>query len=383
MITKTIKLYDTDAYSTQFEASVLSCEKVDGGYAIVLDKTLFFPKEGGQNCDTGKIGSVQVKAVSIKDGIITHLTPSPFEIGSIVHGEIDFAPRYRNMQHHSGEHIISGLVSQTFGYKNVGFHLGNSDMTMDYEGELTKQDIAVIEQAANVAIYRNIEIIAKYHDYDTLQNIEYRSKLDLKESVRIVTIGQYDVCACCAPHVARTGEIGIIKIVDFYRYKGGTRLHALCGLDALSDYNKKQDVTYELMAQLSTKAENLSESIKTLQQLPVKLTAMTKKYCEFVANTVGEDDCGCIHFDEDISSGGLRMIANGLIVKRKWCAIFERSCKDSYNFIIASEKVSAKEILALLSAKTNARGGGSDKMVQGSVSASRKEIEEVLNIHIF
>ena len=383
MITKTIKLYDADAYSTNFDASVLSCEKTDKGYAVILDRTLFFPEEGGQSCDTGKIDGVSVDFVSIRDGIIVHTLSQPLEVGSTVHGEIDFSLRYRNMQHHSGEHIVSGIVSKTFGYKNVGFHLGKSDMTMDYDGELTRDDIDVIEQAANVAVYRNIDIIAKYYDCDELADIDYRSKLDLKQDVRIVTIGKYDVCACCAPHVARTGEIGIIKIVDFYRYKGGTRLHALCGLDALADYNKKQDTTYKLMAMLSTKAENLADSVSSLQQLPVKLTAMTKKYCEAAAHAVPADDCGYLHFDENISSGGLRMIANALVAKRRWCAVFEKNGKDSFSFIIASDNISAKEILSTLTEKTGARGGGNDKMVQGSVSASRKDIESALDIHSF
>ena len=118
----------------------------------MLDKTLFFPEEGGQSCDMGTIEGIPTTKVEIKDGIITHILPEPLQVGEKVFGRIDFAHRYRNMQHHSGEHIVSGLVCKTFGYTNVGFHLGKNDMTMDYDGELSALDIRVIEDAANAAI---------------------------------------------------------------------------------------------------------------------------------------------------------------------------------------------------------------------------------------
>ncbi|MBE6571128.1 MAG: alanyl-tRNA editing protein [Ruminococcaceae bacterium] len=382
-ITKTIKLYDADAYSTEFEASVLSCKKTDDGYAVVLDKTLFFPEEGGQSCDIGTIDGFPTKKVEIKNGIIIHFLTEPLQEGNTVFGKIDFAHRYRNMQHHSGEHIVSGLVCKTFGYTNVGFHLGKTDMTMDYDGDLSALDIRVIEDAANVAIYRNIEIIANYPDSETLKILDYRSKLDLAQDVRIVTIGKYDVCACCAPHVARTGEIGIIKIVDFYRYKGGTRLHAICGSDALKDYAEKHDITKCLNALLSTNTESIADSVKNLQaevsRLSSAVTAVTKKYCLAIADGVPQAYEGYVMFDEQLGAGGMRVIANALAQKRGWCAVFDRTGKDAYNFIIASEKVSAKSVLALLCEKVSARGGGSDRMVQGSAGATESEIRKALD----
>ena len=381
-IKKTIKLYDADAYATEFEASVLSCEKTNNGFSIVLDKTLFFPEEGGQSCDMGTIEGIPTTKVEIKDGIITHILPEPLQVGEKVFGRIDFAHRYRNMQHHSGEHIVSGLVCKTFGYTNVGFHLGKNDMTMDYDGELSALDIRVIEDAANAAIYRNIEIIANYPDSKTLETLEYRSKLDLAQDVRIVTIGKYDVCACCAPHVARTGEIGVIKIVDFYRYKGGTRLHAVCGSDALKDYAEKHDITKNLNALLSTNTECITDSVKNLQaevlRLSSAVTAVTKKYCLAIAEGVPSSDEGYLMFDEQLGAGGMRVIANSVAQKRAWCAVFDKTGKNSYNFIIASEKISAKMILATIVEKFSARGGGSDAMVQGSVGASEDEIRNAL-----
>ncbi len=387
MITKTIKLYDADAYATEFDASVLSCKKDEGGYAVILDRTLFFPEEGGQACDKGKICGIEVSKVEISDGVIVHYLVAPLSEGEKVFGSIDFTHRYRNMQHHSGEHIVSGLVCKTFGYNNVGFHLGKSDMTMDYDGELSSDDIEVIEHAANTAIYRNIQITAKYCDLQELNALDYRSKLDLSEDVRIVTIGEYDTCACCAPHVARTGEIGMIKIVDFYRYKGGTRVHALCGADALSDYRERLQITSSLTALLSTKAATIVDSVANLKsensRLSAEISAMTKKYCLALAESVIKDDSGCVIFDEQLSVGGIRILAGSVAKKRRWCAVFDKTAKNKYNFVIASESGRAKQVLSVLIEKLSARGGGTDEMVQGSVEASRAEIKAALeNISI-
>lgn len=382
MNTKTIKLYDTDAYATEFEASVLSCENTDGKYEIILDKTLFFPEEGGQSCDKGTIDNIPVVSVGIDDGVITHILASPVECGKKVCGRIDFAHRYRNMQHHSGEHIVSGLVCKTFGYNNVGFHLGKADMTMDYDGELCDNDIQVIEDAANSAIYKNIEIIAEYPDSTKLASLEYRSKLDLTENVRIVTIGDYDVCACCAPHVARTGEIGIIKIVDFYRYKGGTRVHALCGADALADYRQKDSVTSSLTALLSTKTELIVDSVRNIQsensRLCAQITAMTKKYSLALAESISYKKGAYVLFEEQIGAGGTRIMATAVAEKCGRCAVFDKTAKNRFNFLIISNDGKAKEVLAKLLDNFVSRGGGTDTMVQGSVEASTKEIKGLL-----
>jgi len=195
-INKTVKLYDTDAYLKEFESVVISCsENEKGQFEAVLEATAFFPEEGGQSCDKGTLNGCEVIKVTINDGVIYHILSEPIDAGTAVCGKIEFAHRYRNMQHHSGEHIVSGLVHKNFGYTNVGFHLGRGDMTMDYDGEFDGEKVEYIEKAANKVIYENIEIIANYPETDSLENIQYRSKIDIKENVRLVTIGEYDICA--------------------------------------------------------------------------------------------------------------------------------------------------------------------------------------------
>ena len=227
----TVKLYDIDSHLSEFSATVLSCENA----VAVLDKTAFFPEGGGQTSDTGYIDGVKVNDVQIKDGVIYHYLESDIEVGKTVECKLLWDERFRKMQNHSGEHIISGIVHSLYGFDNVGFHLSKAEMTMDFDGVLTREDLLKIEKLANAAVWQNVKFNCYYPE--SLENLEYRSKLDLTEDVRIVEIEGYDRCACCAPHVNTSAEIGVIKILDFCKLRGGVRLFVKCGSDALDDYN--------------------------------------------------------------------------------------------------------------------------------------------------
>jgi len=225
----TLKLYDTDSYATEFDAVVLSCNECEKGYEIVLDRTVFFPEEGGQCCDRGTLNGYDITDVQIKSNVIYHYSDTKFEIGAKVHGIIDFKLRFRNMQNHTGEHIICGIAHKLYGYENVGFHLGEDYVTMDLSGPLSKKQVHELELLANEAIYKNVSVTAYYPGKEKIKNMFYRGKSDIEGDIRIVRIKDYDVCACCAPHVAKTGEIGIIKIIDYTPHRGGMRLTILCG----------------------------------------------------------------------------------------------------------------------------------------------------------
>ncbi|MBQ8232410.1 MAG: alanyl-tRNA editing protein, partial [Lachnospiraceae bacterium] len=132
------KLFYQDTHVIDFEAIVTDCTpEPDGRCRITLDKTAFFPEEGGQGADKGTLADMDVLDVQIKNDIIYHYLPKPLETGSTVHGHVDWAQRFDYMQQHSGEHIVSGLVHARFGYDNVGFHLGKEEVTLDFNGSLT------------------------------------------------------------------------------------------------------------------------------------------------------------------------------------------------------------------------------------------------------
>lgn len=239
----TEKLYFQDSHRSVFDARVLSCEPWKDGWRIVLDRTVFFPEGGGQYADPGFLGEVEVVDVHEKDGVIYHYTKEPIEAGQKVEGRILWEVRFDRMQQHTGEHIISGLVHQKFGYDNVGFHLGEDYCTMDFNGPITKDQLKEIEQEANRAVFQNLDVISSFPSEEERSRMEYRSKIELSGEVQIITIPGYDVCACCAPHMKKTGEIGLIKLVQMDHYKGGERITMLAGDRALKDYGEKKKIS--------------------------------------------------------------------------------------------------------------------------------------------
>ena len=261
----TEKLFYQDSHRTEFTAKVISCEEAKDEYRVVLDQTVFFPEGGGQYADTGMLGDTEVTDVHEKDDVIYHTTKAPLEAGSEVNGKINWDERFEKMQQHTGEHIVSGIVHERFGYNNVGFHLGSDYCTMDFDGPISKEQLKEIEAAANEAVYQDLEIKILYPSKDELKDLDYRSKIEIEGQVRIVEIPGYDVCACCAPHVKTTGEIGAIKLVSMVNYKGGERITMLCGRRAMRDYEKKDSMTKEISALLCAKEYEVAEAVGRLK----------------------------------------------------------------------------------------------------------------------
>ena len=386
-IRKTIRLYDADAYRTEFEAEVLACEEVDKkdgkAYQVWLDQTLFFPEEGGQSPDMGTIDGVEVLDVQIKDEVITHTLVSPLTVGATVKGVVDWQHRFYNMQQHSGEHIFSGIVHNRFGYDNVGFHLSDSIVTMDFNGVISAEEIAEIETAVNQAIIENIPVEVSFPTKEELKTLEYRSKIEIEGQVRIVTIPGYDVCACCAPHVKRTGEIGMLKVMNVQSYKGGVRVSILCGFRALEAFRQKADIITELMAQFSTNQEAIVENVVKLknanQTMKNQLATAKQELMEYKVSAIPEDSENAILFESDLETPVVRNVVNGLVEKFAGIsAVFVGDDENGYQFIVGSKNKDCRAIAAALREKLSARGGGSDKMIQGSVAASQLQIEELL-----
>lgn len=386
-IAKTVRLYDQDAYATEFEAEVLACEEVEKKekkvYQVWLDQTLFFPEEGGQSPDMGTIDGIKVLDVQIKDEVITHTLAAPLAVGTMVKGVVDWKHRFYNMQQHSGEHIFSGVVHNRFGYDNVGFHLSDSIVTMDFNGVITAEDIEKIETEVNQAIIENIPVEVSYPTKEELKVLEYRSKIEIEGQVRIVTIPGYDVCACCAPHVRRTGEIGMLKVMNVQSYKGGVRISILCGFRALEAFRQKADIITELMAQFSTNQEALVENVTKLknanQTMKNQLASAKQELMEYKVAAIPEDSENAILFESDLDTPVVRNVVNGLVEKFAGIsAVFVGDDENGYQFIVGSKNKDCRAIAAALREKLSARGGGSDKMIQGSVAASQLQIEELL-----
>lgn len=397
-MTETIKLYDMDAYATEFEADIISCEPNkadDKQFDIILNQTLFFPEEGGQSPDMGILGGYRVVDVQIKNGVITHTVDTSAgeccevekkaELAAGVHvqGKIDWQHRFYNMQQHSGEHIFSGIVHSRFGFENVGFHLSDSVVTMDFSGVISPEDIAEVEHEVNVAISKNIPIEVTYPSRDELAQLEYRSKIEIEGQVRIVTVPGYDVCACCAPHVQRTGEIGMLKVMNYQNYKGGVRVSILCGFRALEAFRQKCDIISELMGIFTTNQEAIVDNVTKLkavnQALKSELGTAKSALLDYKVAELPTDTDNAVLFECGIDTNAARNCVNGLVEKYSgFSAFFMGNDEEGYSFIIGSKNADCNTVAAALRNKLGARGGGKPVMVQGSVKAAKSEIEEVL-----
>ena len=260
----TEKLYYIDSHLFDFEATVLDCRETEKGWAVILDRTAFFPEGGGQQADTGFIGAAPVTDVQERGGEILHSCGQALPVGAHLPCRIDREQRLVRMQNHSGEHIVSGLAHKLYGCENVGFHMGEDCMTIDFDRELSWQQLMEVETLANKAVRDNLPVLCSFPEGEALEKLEYRSKLELTENVRIVEIPGIDRCACCAPHVERTGEIGLIKIMEAERHRGGVRLSLCCGMLALKDYRVKQENIAAISQTLSAKRHETAGAVSRL-----------------------------------------------------------------------------------------------------------------------
>lgn len=379
----TEKLFYQDGYIREFDAEVLECEKTAQGYKAVLDRTAFFPEGGGQYGDIGWIDGVRVTDAHEKDGIIYHTMEGPLPVGGHVHGKLDWEERFERMQQHTGEHIISGIVHARFGYENVGFHLGSDYCTMDFNGPITREQLREIETEANRAVFRNLAVKVTYPSKEELVHMEYRSKIEIEGQVRIITVPGYDVCACCAPHMKSTGEIGLIKLVDMMNYKGGERITMLAGFRALKDYSIKDENTKTVSALLCVKEYETAEAVSHLKEemasLKGKNASLQQKLLGYRAAEIPLGEGVTAVFDPELSGNEPRELMNLLLERgATCCAVFAGTDQSGYRYVIGSRKEDVRPYSKLLNEAFNGRGGGKPEMVQGSLTGTEEAIRAKL-----
>ena len=379
----TEKLFYEDSYIKEFQARVLSCRERNGGYQAVLTRTAFFPEGGGQSADTGflytKEGEeIRVTDVHEKDGVVYHHISQPVQEGTEVRGKLDFQERFSKMQQHTGEHILSGLVNRHFGYRNVGFHLGTQEVTMDYNGVLTEEDLR--------AVAENIPVKVLYPSKEELKNITYRSKIEIEGQIRIVQIPGYDSCACCAPHVKETGSVGLIKIVGAVHYKGGMRVSILCGFRALEDYRMKERNVAEISNLLSAKQEDTAQAVEHLGQelnrQKEKNKALQERYVALCLENIRknkEPEENIFLFEEELDPAARRDFVNKAMEMTQGLAgVFVGADDSGYQYVLGSRRPDIQETGKKLNARFQGKGGGRPPMIQGSLKGNEQEIREFL-----
>lgn len=400
----TTKIFELDAYVKENKSIVVSCQKTDREeykdlYETVFESTIFAPEGGGQAADRGFINEIEVVDVQEINGEIIHFLKEEIEAGKEANQKIDFELRFRRMQNHNAEHLLCGLIHAKYGYSNVGFHITETiskegkillETTMDVDGPLTQEEVNELEIKANKAIAEGVKIYAMLPDKKEAAEIQYRSKLDIEEGLRLVVIEDYDICACCAPCLKNSAEIQLVKVLSMMPHRGGTRLGITAGLDAIEDYLYLHSQTREIMKMLSSKryecAEYLANQNQKMQEEHETVTALKKEitalYKESLTNAIKNIKSKYIVFFADsLDEIQARSLINDTVSTDEIVvAVMFSKSENGYRFVVGKHEnlvdISLKNLAGKMREKLNARGGGSEQMIQGSVDAPRKMIEE-------
>ena len=373
------KLYYEDSHIKTFTATVTGCEEWENGYAITLDATAFYPEGGGQACDLGVLGDSNVLAVKEVGEAVVHYCDKALPVGAEVSGTIDWDRRLDLMQQHAGEHVVSGVIFQTYGYHNVGFHIGADVVTIDFDGPIPAEDLTKIEEKANAAIWQNLPVKCYYPTEEELPTVNYRRKKDLPWPVRIVEIPGIDTCACCGAQVQHTGEIGLVKLLSCVKFHQGVRIEMACGnraTDILGRiYDQNRQVSQAFSAQMLETGAAARRMNETLAAEKLRSAGLEKRLFAFVAKTY-EGKPLAVHFEQDLSPVANRELCNAIAEGCQMAVTFSGNDETGYSLCIISRTEDAKTLGANLTATLGGRGGGKREAFQGSTPASRADIEK-------
>lgn len=371
---ETWKLYYKDCDLRQFTAGVISCQETRGGYAVELDATAFYPEGGGQPCDLGTLADAKVLDVQEKGGKIVHLCDRALEVGSTVKGIIDWERRFDLMQQHTGEHILSGIIHETYGAHNVGFHLGAEVTTVDFDVMIPAQDLEALERRVNQAVFEDLPVQCGYPTAAELEKLAYRSKKALEMPVRIVSVPGYDCCACCGVHTKTTGQVGMVKILSCVKFHRGVRMELLCGGRALALFQKVWEQNRQVCQAFSAKPLETGAAAKRMNEAfaaeKFRATGLQKKLLETVAAGYAGKGYG-LHFADDLAPAQVRELADKIAgVCGGTAAVFCGS-----GFCLVNRKEDVKPLGQKLTRTFDGRGGGKDGVFQGSIHATREQVQ--------
>jgi len=371
LLTMTEKLYYTDPTCKEWETTVTQILKVDDYYLVTLKETAFYPEGGGQPCDKGTIGSLEVVDVFEKDNEIYHKLHSEPK-ASTVTCKIDWKRRFDHTQQHTGQHLLSALLVELFDYHTVSFHLGIDSTTIDVTAQrLTDKEIQQVEEKVNQYIYNNINIKTYFVTKDEMESLQLRKTPDVSEPIRIVEIDGIDISACCGTHVSQTGELGMIKLVKTEKQKGNIRIHFKCGKRALEDYQQTSKLMGELAQHISGTRENVYHHLVKVEaenkQLQKQVDVLKEEIQHFQAMQLLQEHTSTVivkQFDE-LPFKDVQGLARAVLKKEDKLVIFT-TMKENKLFVAhnGSFELNCGKIFKEELAAYHGKGGGNATSAQ-------------------
>lgn len=390
----TQKLYDQNSHQTQATARVAACTPVEGGFDVLLDQTVLFPEGGGQPCDTGWIGDARVLSCREDHGEVVHKTDRALTVGETVSVRLDWARRFDFMQQHTGEHLLSFAFYKLFEAANIGFHLALDYATIDFDKPLSREQIAEAELLANSYVWRNLPVKTAFYDSEEdVKSLPLRKHAEgLTAPIRIVSIEDADMCTCCAPHCALTGEIGSIFVLDAAGYKGGTRVTFLCGERALKRHRAEHDDLDAIGRRFSTARENAVSAVAKLSDeygaLKKRERELAKELNGFLSNELRSSakQAGkfrvAVRLFSGIDAGRLKDLAQCAAEPGLLAVLFSQ-LDGKLSYVLASgEKfpLDVGELIPAVNAATGGKGGGRGTLAQGMAQSDSGAEETVKQV---
>ncbi len=396
----TDRLYYNDSYLKEFDAVVEKVSERNGRTILALNRSAFYPTSGGQPYDAGTLNEARVTDVFVDaEGEVWHEVDANFAVGEAVHGCIDWARRWDHMQQHGGEHMIAGAVYELTGGMTIGLHLGAEFSSIDVEfadgaTHISDEMIARIEDCVNARIQQDAPIRCWFPEPHELSTLPLRKRPTVKEHVRIVAMGDFEMVACGGTHPSSTGQIGLVKIVGAAPARGKLRLSFVCGWRAVEDYRKNYDCAWAAANLLSTRPEMLTHSIGNLQlrlreaELALGRLRREKLFGELDALLAGAQVLPgggrlvCAELEAD--AGLLKDAASKLIAAESVVALLAAKAGEKYNFVFARSADLKYAMGALLSGALKplgGKGGGRPDFAQGggpleALDAARRTLLE-------
>ena len=262
----TERLYYADPACVEFEAAVVSCDTIDGRPVVVLDRTAFYPTSGGQPYDVGTLGDVQVvDVIELDDERIGHVISGPLLAGASVRGRVDWNRRFDHMQQHTGQHILSAAFDRLHGSRTVGFHLGAVVSTLDLDKVLNADSMGAAETEANRIVWENRPVRIRVASADEAASMPLRKESTRSGPLRLIEVEGFDLSACGGTHVAQTGQVGVVALRSWEKFRGGMRLEFVCGLRALREFRVLRDAVAGSLRLLSVDPQDLPSAIERAQ----------------------------------------------------------------------------------------------------------------------
>ena len=374
----TDRLYYTDAYRTTFSAAVVALD--DTAHRVTLAQTAFYPTSGGQPHDLGTLGGVDIIDVVDRDASIEHVlaAPLPAAVGDQVDGIVDAARRFDHMQQHTGQHLLSALFADHFGWPTVSVHFGADSSTLDViSPAIDAETLRDAEARANALIVSNRDVSVSFEDAATAHGL--RKPSDRDGQLRIVTIADLDRSACGGTHVRRTGEIGSVLLRRAERTKGQVRVEFVCGMRAVRRARADAALLSTTARLFSAAAEDVPLLVERQQQRLSELERehrrVSLELAQYEARTRWEattpDNDGVRRIRVAQPHGAVREaepVAQALIALGG-CAVLISSL-NPVGVLLASAADSNIDAATTLRAALTAvggRGGGSPRVAQGSL----------------